>query len=94
PKINRVAIIPMSDPELGEKTCAYVIPEGGAELTLTDLIEHLGKKKVAKFKYPERLEIVDSFPHTNVDKVSKKALREDIEEKLAKEKKGPERLAR
>jgi len=94
PKINRVAIIPMSDPELGEKTCAYVIPKGGAEPALQELIEHLAKKKVAKFKYPERLEIVASFPHTNVDKVSKKALREDIENKLAKEKQDLERRDR
>jgi len=88
PKIHRVAIIPMSDPELGEKTCAYVIPRPGAELALQDLIGHLERKKIAKFKYPERLEIVDAFPHTNVDKVSKKALREDIEDKLARERHG------
>lgn len=85
PKIRRVAVIPMSDPELGEKACAYVIPEEGAKLTLQDLIEALANRRVAKFKYPERLEIVDSFPYTSVDKVSKKALREDIEAKLLQE---------
>jgi 2,3-dihydroxybenzoate-AMP ligase len=87
PKISRIAVIPMSDPELGEKACAYVIPEEGAELTLQDLTEALANKRVAKFKYPERLEIVDSFPYTSVDKVSKKALREDIEAKLLQESK-------
>jgi 2,3-dihydroxybenzoate-AMP ligase len=75
----------MSDPELGEKTCAYVIPEEGARLSLQDLTEHLANKKVAKFKYPERLEIVDAFPYTSVDKVSKKALREDVEAKILQE---------
>lgn len=88
PRINRVAIVPMSDPELGEKMCAFVIPVKGAELTLQDLVDHLAEKKVAKFKYPERLEIVDAFPYTNVDKVSKKTLREDIERKLTKEREG------
>jgi len=78
-------VVPMPDPELGEKGCAYVIPKEGVEITLQDLIDHLTKKKVAKFKYPERLEVVDSFPYTSVDKVSKKALREDIEAKLLRD---------
>jgi 2,3-dihydroxybenzoate-AMP ligase len=43
------------------------------------------EKKIAKFKLPERLEIVDEFPLTNVGKVSKKDLRADIEEKLKRE---------
>lgn len=86
PKINRIAIVAMPDPELGEKSCAYIIPEQGTELTLQDLTEHLEKKKIAKFKYPERLEITDSFPMTNLGKVAKKVLREDIEVKLAREK--------
>ena len=50
--------------------------------------KRLAKRKVAKFMYPERLEIVGVFPQTNVDKVSKKALRKDIETKLTREKGG------
>ena len=34
------------------------------------------------FKLPERLEVVENFPLTNVGKVSKKDLREDIARKL------------
>jgi 2,3-dihydroxybenzoate-AMP ligase len=75
----------MPDPEYGERSCAYVIPEEGSKLTLEDLAAHLSKKKIAKFKYPERLEIVDAFPYTNVGKISNKALREDIGQKLGKE---------
>ncbi len=85
PKISRVAVVDMSDADLGEKSCAYVIPDKGAEIKLQDLIDHLANKKIAKFKYPERLEIIDSLPYTNIGKVNKKALREDIEMKLLKE---------
>ncbi|MCJ7593805.1 MAG: AMP-binding protein [Desulfobacterales bacterium] len=85
PKVNRVAVVAMPDPELGEKACAYIVPEKGAEPTLRDLTEHLARKKVAKFKYPERLELLDAFPYTNVGKVSKKTLREDVEAKLSRE---------
>jgi 2,3-dihydroxybenzoate-AMP ligase len=85
PKIKRIAVVPMPDSELGEKACVYAIAEPGAEVKLQDLVEHLAKKEVASFKYPERLEIVEAFPYTNVGKVSKKTLQEDIKAKLAKE---------
>ncbi|HTD76355.1 MAG TPA: hypothetical protein VK898_01880 [Chloroflexota bacterium] len=39
-------------------------------------------QQIAKFKLPERLEVVENFPLTNVGKVSKKDLREDIARKL------------
>ena len=43
------------------------------------------EKKIAKFKLPERLEIVESLPLTGVGKVSKKQLREQIAAKLKAE---------
>ena len=43
------------------------------------------RQQKAKFKLPERLEVVDAFPLTSVGKVSKKDLREDINRKLAAE---------
>ena len=73
------------DRDLGEKACAYVIPEEGAEVTLQDLIKHLSDKKVARYKFPERIEVVEAFPYTNVGKVSKKALQEEIRGKLSRE---------
>jgi hypothetical protein len=45
---------------------------------LGELTRLLIEKKIAKFKLPERLEIVDAFPLTGVGKVSKKDLREPI----------------
>jgi non-ribosomal peptide synthetase component E (peptide arylation enzyme) len=38
---------------------------------------------LARYKLPERVETVREFPLSNVGKVSKKALREDIERKMA-----------
>ncbi|MDP6174104.1 MAG: hypothetical protein QGF09_08070, partial [Rhodospirillales bacterium] len=55
-----------------------VIPAEGGSLTLAELCEFLLEKKIAKFKLPERLEIVDTLPLTKVGKVSKKELRERI----------------
>ena len=47
------------------------------------LQDHLAERGVAKFKWPERVEVVDALPKPAVGKVDKKALREDILDKLA-----------
>ncbi|MDF2709970.1 MAG: hypothetical protein K0R62_5622 [Nonomuraea muscovyensis] len=89
PDVSTVALVAMPDPVLGEKGCAYLVLEPGAEpLTVASLGEHLLKLGLAKYKLPERVEIVHAFPLTNVGKVSKKHLREDIEHKLAVETQG------
>jgi non-ribosomal peptide synthetase component E (peptide arylation enzyme) len=76
----------MPDPLLGERTCAYVVQARGAELTLGRLNDFLlNERKIAKFKLPERLELVDVFPVTAVGKLSKKILREMIATKVEAE---------
>lgn len=85
PKVKNTAVVAMPDPVLGEKGCAFVILKGNETLTFEELISFLKDKQMASFKFPERLEIVESFPLTNIGKVSKKDLRLLIEQKLAKE---------
>ncbi len=82
PAVHNVAVIGMPDPDLGEKICAYIILRPGQSLTFHDLSSFLMSKQIAKFKLPERLELVNEFPLTNIGKVSKKDLREDIARKL------------
>ena len=43
----------------------------------------LDERKIAKFKLPERVELIDALPLTNVGKVNKKGLREIIAAKIA-----------
>ena len=83
--VHMAAVVAMPDPLMGEKGCAFVIPKPGRSLTFQELIGFLIEKKIAKFKLPERLEIVESFPLTGVGKVSKKDLREQIAAKLRAE---------
>lgn len=80
--VRMVAVVAMPDPVMGERACAFVVPTAGGSLTLDELKEFLLEKKIAKFKLPERLEIVQSFPLTSVGKVSKKALRERLASEL------------
>lgn len=55
-------------------------------LTLEELNKFLREERnIATFKLPERLELVTSFPMTNVGKIDKKDLRRVISEKLSQE---------
>jgi 2,3-dihydroxybenzoate-AMP ligase len=85
PAVQNVACVAMPDPVLGEKMCACVILRGGRALTLQELVEFLGAKEIARFKLPERLEVLGEFPVSTFGKVSKKALVEMVTRKLDQE---------
>jgi len=76
PAVRNVACVPLPDPVLGERMCACVIPHEGRTLTLAELSAYLADMGIAKFKLPERLELMDDFPLSTFGKVSKKALAE------------------
>jgi 2,3-dihydroxybenzoate-AMP ligase len=83
--VHMAAVVAMPDAVMGEKECAFVILRPGRTLALNDLCAFLVSRNIAKFKLPERLEIVEAFPLTPVGKVSKKDLRVLIAEKLNRE---------
>ncbi len=85
PKVSATAIIGMSDLVMGERVCAYVVPQPGQRLTFEEMVSFLRDKHVASYKLPERLEIVDKLPLVAGEKVDKKLLREDIVQKLKSE---------
>ena len=78
PAIRNVACVPVPDPVLGERMCACVVVHGGSTLTLEQLTAHLTGLGIAKFKLPERLEVMDDFPLSSFGKVSKKTLVERL----------------
>lgn len=89
PKVDAVLCVAMPDPVYGEKMCAFVVPTSACEvLELSELASHLGAMGLAKFKYPERLEIIDAFPTTSSGKPSKPLLRELIATKIEAERTG------
>jgi len=90
PAVQETAAVAMPHPVLGEQTCAYLVLRAGETLDLPTLSAYLEERGVARFKWPERLEVVDALPVTNVGKVDKKTLRDDIAAKLAVEHKDAE----
>jgi non-ribosomal peptide synthetase component E (peptide arylation enzyme) len=80
------AVVGMPDAKLGERICAYVVVKPGAPAPdVTALGEHLRGFGLAKFKWPERIELVEGLALTKVGKLDKAAMRADIARKLAEE---------
>ncbi|MCB2189182.1 MAG: AMP-binding protein [Deltaproteobacteria bacterium] len=87
PAVAAVAVVGMPDDELGEKACAYVVPKTGASFGFSDMVDFLLSKQIAKYKLPERLEIVADMPTVgDSGKINKEDLKKDIAAKLAGEK--------
>jgi 2,3-dihydroxybenzoate-AMP ligase len=82
PAVLNVACVPMPDPVLGERMCAFVIPKPARTLTLGELTSFLTDRGLAKFKLPERLELTDDLPLSKFGKVAKNVLTKQIAEKI------------
>ena len=87
PAVQNVACVPMPDPVLGERTCAFVIAKPGRPVTLADLASFLTEAGIAKYKLPERVELVEEFPLSPFGKVSKQTLAKRVAEKIREESK-------
>ncbi len=85
PAVHGVAVVAMPDPVFGEKACAFVTLNAGHSLTFEEMKSFLLEQKIAKFKLPERLEILDAFPISPAGKILRRTLREKIDAKLARE---------
>jgi 2,3-dihydroxybenzoate-AMP ligase len=86
PRLLNCAYVAMPDPILGEKACLFAVAKGGEKISLEELNNFLvSERRIAKFKLPERLELVDQLPQTHVGKINKKELRRIIADKLKKE---------
>ena len=83
PAVQNAACVPYPDDRLGEKMCACVILKAAQSLTLEQLVAFLQSQEIARFKLPERLEVLPDFPVSTFGKVSKKALGEMFAAKVA-----------
>jgi acyl-coenzyme A synthetase/AMP-(fatty) acid ligase len=73
PDVREVAIVPIPDERLGERACAAIIAvEGKAAPTLEELQQFLDQEGVAKYTWPESVEVFEEFPRTPSLKVVKR----------------------
>ena len=83
PGIREAAVVAMPDERLGERACAFIVPvDPSAPPTLADLTRHMDELGVAKYKWPERVEVIGELPRTQVGKVTKFALRRDVRRRM------------
>lgn len=79
PSVAQVAAIALPDDRFGERTCVVVVlRDSTANLTLEEVRGAMEDFGVAKYKYPDQLEIVESLPVTNVGKIDKALLRKQL----------------
>ncbi|MFO1218046.1 MAG: AMP-binding protein [Burkholderiaceae bacterium] len=85
PAVRNVCVVAMPDPVYGERACAFVITQDGASLDFESMKSFLLGRGIAKFKLPERLELVDAFPLSPAGKILRRELRAIIAAKLEAE---------
>ncbi len=72
--ISLVAVIGVPDEKFGEDIKAFVVLKEGATAS-TDEIKSWIKEKIADYKYPRHVELIDSLPMSATGKILKKELR-------------------
>lgn len=82
--VREAAVVGYPDPILGERVCLVVALRDGKDVSLDDLKAFLRDvKKVAVYKLPERLMVVDALPRNPVGKILKRDLRQQALEPAA-----------
>ena len=77
PAVRDAIVVAVADEYLGERTCAYLIPDDVDDPPdLAGIRRFVRENGLAEWKLPDAVKIVESFPETGVGKVSRKKLRE------------------
>ncbi|MBN8533818.1 MAG: malonyl-CoA synthase [Rhizobiales bacterium] len=75
PGVNESAVIGLPHKDFGEGVTAVVVPVKGAALSEKDILAAI-EQRLAKFKQPKRVIVVDELPRNTMGKVQKNVLRE------------------
>jgi fatty-acyl-CoA synthase len=84
PQIQGASVIGVPDEKFGEEVCVWIIAKEGQTLSV-DEIRAFCKDRIAYFKIPRYIRLVDEFPMTVTGKVQKFKMREQMLEEIGKE---------
>ena len=76
PDIADVQVIGVPDQKYGEELCAWVKMKAGADPLDADAVRAFATGKLAHYKIPRYVKVVDDYPMTVTGKVRKVELRE------------------
>jgi 2,3-dihydroxybenzoate-AMP ligase len=85
PRVVNAAVIGIPDERTGEKLCCFVQLKEAQKITFEEVQGYMKQNGLAVFQWPERLEIVEDWPLTAVNKIDKRSLRAFIATKLHQE---------
>ncbi|HAM8842669.1 TPA: medium-chain fatty-acid--CoA ligase [Escherichia coli] len=86
PKIHDACVVAMPDERLGERSCAYVVLKAPHHsLSLEEVVAFFSRKRVAKYKYPEHIVVIEKLPRTASGKIQKFLLRKDVMRRLTQD---------
>ena len=74
PDIAEAAVVGEPEPRTGEAIVAFVVPEAGHQLDPDELLAHCARS-LARYKCPNRVEVVESLPRSFAGKVLRRELR-------------------
>jgi non-ribosomal peptide synthetase component E (peptide arylation enzyme) len=79
PGLAEAAVCAYPDDKLGEKICACVVPlPDQVAPSLEEICSYLLEHGMAKFKLPERIEVMAALPRNPMNKVVRSALQEAL----------------
>jgi fatty-acyl-CoA synthase len=82
PDIEDVQVIGVPDEKYGEELCAWIKLRSGADPLDADAVRAYATGKLAHFKIPRYVLLVDEFPMTVTGKIRKVQMREESAQKL------------
>jgi len=74
--VAECAVVAYADDDLGERVGIFVVAAVDHDPSLGEIVTHLRDAKVASYKLPERLELIDALPRNPVGKIVKGDLRD------------------
>ena len=76
--VAEVAVVGVHDDDWGQRVVALVTARGGATVDESEVLEHC-RRRMASYKKPKEVRVVDALPLNSTGKVAKKVLRELLE---------------
>lgn len=74
PAVASVCMVPRPDPVMGEIGVAVIVPRPGASRPTLEELRSFAGERLAAYKLPEAVRVVDALPLTGMDKVDRRAL--------------------
>jgi acyl-CoA synthetase (AMP-forming)/AMP-acid ligase II len=81
--VAAVAVVPRPDPVMGEIGVAVVVPRDASDAPTLRVLREYATGKLAAYKLPEAVHVVDALPLTAMEKIDRRALVEVVAAQVA-----------